>query len=158
VDEAHGGSGDDVIQTFGGSDLLFGGRGDDTLDGGFNNDQLTGGLGTDVLTGGAGADQFIFSFTAESRVGANARDTITDFGTGDRINLSAIDADTSAADDQAFTFIAAAGFSGTQSEVRVQAISGDDVVVEVDQNADGIADMEILVIGGSDLSENDFIL
>ena len=158
IDEAHGGSGDDVISTNDGSDLLFGGRGDDVLDGGRNNDQLTGGMGTDLLTGGSGADQFIFNFTIESRVGEQVRDTITDFDLGDRINLSNIDADTTLADDQAFTFIEAAGFSGTQSEVRVQSISGDDVVVEVDQNADGIADMEILVIDGSGLDANDFIL
>lgn len=158
TDEAHGGSGDDVIETGSGSDVLFGGRGDDVMDGGNNNDQLTGGMGTDIMTGGSGADQFIFDYVVDSRVGAQQRDTITDFTNGDRINLANIDADPTVDGDQAFTFVGATAFSGNQGEVRLQAISGDNVIVEVDQNADGIADMEILVIGGANLDQNDFIL
>jgi serralysin len=158
IDKAYGGSGDDVIDTGFGSDELYGGRGDDIMDGGSSNDKLTGGMGTDVMTGGSGADQFIFDYIVDSRVGAERRDTITDFASTDRINLSAIDADLTVDDDQAFTFIGTAAFSGGQGEVRIQSISGDDVVVEVDQNADGIADMEILIIDGTGLEQNDFIL
>lgn len=158
IDQAYGGSGDDLIRTNNGSDLLFGGRGRDTMEGGANNDKLTGGLGADTLSGGSGSDQFIFDFVAESRVGTEFRDTITDFGTGDRIVLSNIDADLGTDGDQAFVFIDTAGFTATAGEIRVQAISGNDVVVEIDQNADGIADMEILVLGGVELDGNDFIL
>ena len=158
ADIAYGGSGDDAISTGAGSDDLYGGRGDDVLNGGGNNDLLTGGMGADVMTGGAGADQFIFDYVVDSRIGAGQRDTITDLGSGDRINLAKIDTDTNIDGDQAFSFIGTAAFSGSQGEVRLQSISGDDVVVEVDQNADGIADMEILVINGADLDQNDFIL
>ena len=72
----------DTIYGLDGSDTLDGGSGNDILDGGNGDDVLIGGTGNDTLTGGAGNDRFFF----------NARDfgqdTITDFSTGDVIDLS----------------------------------------------------------------------
>jgi len=101
-DSLLGGDGDDILNGLLGDDNLSGGRGDDTL---------VGGQGIDTLTGGAGKD--IFKFTkrddlpiAEDSLygGPDHNDTITDFEAGDKIDLSAIDADF-AEGDQAFVFI-----------------------------------------------------
>lgn len=120
----HGMRGDDVLSGAGGadrleggtgSDALAGGAGADTLQGGNGADTLQGGAGRDVLTGGAGADTFVFAAVAESPAGAGRCDVLRadaggaafdapGAGWGDRIDLSAIDADTTAAGNQAFTF------------------------------------------------------
>jgi Ca2+-binding RTX toxin-like protein len=88
----------------GGIDVLHGYGGNDTLDGGADVDLLVGGLGRDVLTGGADTDYFIFTSVADSILGAG-RDVITDFNPleGDFITLDAIDANTIAAGNNAFT-------------------------------------------------------
>ena len=65
IENAIGGSGNDVIHgntaenmlTGGnGNDTMTGYQGDDTIDGGNGNDVLVGGQGTDQISGGAGAD------------------------------------------------------------------------------------------------------
>jgi len=53
----YGGSGNDTLEGYGGSDALVAGVGNDTLRGGNGDDLLVGGLGADVLDGGAGIDQ-----------------------------------------------------------------------------------------------------
>lgn len=45
--EAHGGAGDDVVETYGGDDLLFGDAGDDRLVAGYGTDSADGGGGDD---------------------------------------------------------------------------------------------------------------
>ena len=70
IENASGGSGDDIIigneisnELSGnrGSDLLLGSAGDDTLEGGEGNDELGGGEGNDVLKGGPGEDVALFT-------------------------------------------------------------------------------------------------
>lgn len=61
------------------------------------------------MTGGGGADVFRYAAVAEST--ATARDVITDFRQGDRIDLSAIDAVPDSIDDP-FRFIEAAPAAG----------------------------------------------
>lgn len=63
VGERHGvnysiasGSGNDVILTAGGDDVLVGGDGNDVLDSGSGADQVLGGLGQDILRSGSGSD------------------------------------------------------------------------------------------------------
>ena len=91
---------------------LVGGGGADTLNGGALADLLVGGAGADDLIGGAGAvvDTFDFNSAAESGPAAAQRDSIIGFnGAGapalDLINLDTIDADTTVAGDQDFTFL-----------------------------------------------------
>ena len=67
------------------SQTLAGGSFNDTLDGQGGNDQLYGNGGNDTLTGGTGADTFHFSASGPANV-----DIITDFSSGDRIDLSGL--------------------------------------------------------------------
>ncbi|MCI4643965.1 MAG: hypothetical protein MRY64_04200, partial [Hyphomonadaceae bacterium] len=74
---------------------LDGGAGDDTLTGSFQEDRLVGGVGDDVLTGDRGDDTFVFDAL---HAGA---DTVTDFETGDTVELAGFgygDAGAAAAD------------------------------------------------------------
>jgi Ca2+-binding RTX toxin-like protein len=103
--------GDDFMQGNAGDDELQGGWGNDRLVGGSGNDKLWGGAGGDLLVGNDGADLFQYFDLSESKNGtlngALQMDTISDFTQGqDKIDLSAIDTNSTVAGDQAFTFIA----------------------------------------------------
>jgi VCBS repeat-containing protein len=74
----------DVIDGGAGADTLNGGAGNDRLLGGLGDDRLVGGTGNDTLIGGSGNDTFVIAVGDES-------DTIEDFASGDRIDLTAFD-------------------------------------------------------------------
>jgi Ca2+-binding RTX toxin-like protein len=154
-DRLSGGSGNDVIRGESGSDSLRGNSGNDRLDGGSGNDFLSGGTDQDTLTGGAGADRFDFNSLEESTVGA-AHDRILDFTSGDLIDLSGIDANTTVAGDDAFSFVGTAGFSHVAGELRYEVISGNTLVTG-DVNGDAIADFEIEVTGVHTFTSADFV-
>ena len=79
IENATGGSGNDV---------LIGNAAANVLTGNAGNDTLIGRGGKDFLVGGAGADMFVFVDTS--------KDTIRDFDSGvDKIDLSAFDIDSS---------------------------------------------------------------
>jgi Ca2+-binding RTX toxin-like protein len=127
----------------GGNDTLIGGAGNDTLEGGEGNDILIGGAGADILFGGNGADNFVFKSVADSRPGME--DTIVDLKFPDvsqqsHIDLSAIDANTHVAGDQAFTYIAGAAFNHTAGELRFS-----DHLLQGDVNGDGTADFQVRI-------------
>jgi Ca2+-binding RTX toxin-like protein len=90
-----------VLNGLGGADALKGGAGADTLQ---------GGTGRDLLTGGTGNDLFVFH-SGDSSATHTVSDRILDFATGDKVDLHAIDANTTLANDQAFSFIGSAAFS-----------------------------------------------
>ncbi|WJM86558.1 serralysin family metalloprotease [Dickeya chrysanthemi] len=72
-----------------GNDLLIGNNADNTLRGGAGDDVLFGGSGADRLYGGSGRDTFVYSAASDSKVAAP--DWILDFQTGtDKIDLSAL--------------------------------------------------------------------
>jgi len=79
------------------ANYLYGYAGNDTLDGGAGIDTLVGGVGRDSLAGGSGNDIFDFNLLSEMGLvtDSNTWDVITDFSTGDRIDLSSLDANTS---------------------------------------------------------------
>jgi len=95
---------DDVIQTSIGDDRLLGGGGDDILHAGPGRDVLIGGTGNDTFffVGGSGRDTIV-DFDADGGAGRqdfidavffdiddirrDGRDTIIDFGDGERIRL-----------------------------------------------------------------------
>ena len=115
------------------------------------NDKLVGGKGRDTLIGGAGNDTFIYKHINESTVAL--KDVITDFTRGqDKIDLSAIDANTTQAGNQAFSFIGSANFSNAG---QVRFAGG---VVSGDVNGDKVADFAIEVKNVTALQASDFIL
>ncbi|MCE8016152.1 hypothetical protein HOP62_08690 [Halomonas sp. MCCC 1A17488] len=136
-----------------GDDTLNGLRGDDYLTGGAGNDRLVGGSGADTLTGGAGADVFTYLSTWDST--PQRQDTLLDFNRleGDRIDLSAIDANSELEGPQAFTWRGEEGFSGDGGELRN---SGN--TLQADVNGDGVVDLQLAVLGVNALEQGDLIL
>jgi serralysin len=97
------------------NNVLTGNALSNRLDGGAGNDRLVGGDGVDFLTGGAGDDVFVGEINATkvaSKLGLISLDVVLDFGPGDKIDLSGIDANTGIAGDQAFTFVGNAAGKG----------------------------------------------
>lgn len=140
-----------------GNNALLGGKGNDLLTGGAGNDKLDGGAGGDKLIGGAGADTFLFLSYKQSNM--TARDFIYDFSRsqGDKIDLSAIDANSKASGNQTFKFIGDAGFHKQAGELRFEKKSGDTYVYG-DVNADGKADFSVKLDSSFSLIKGDFIL
>ncbi len=136
-----GGAGNDDLRGEDDDDNLFGDDGDDRLDGGDGDDDLFGGFGKDRLSGGKGADDFVFRSVSDSAIGRD-RDSIRDFRArdGDQIDLSAIDAESSTAGDDAFSIVAA--FSGEAGELVLRG-----KILQGDVDGDGAADFEIQVTG-----------
>ena len=156
------GSGDDAVVTGDGADMLRGGLGNDILRsgagrdnlmGGGGNDHLFGGLGEDLMAGGSGADVFVFRTAAEAGNGPT-HDVIEDFKSGsDRIDLSAVDANSNHAGDQDFDFIGSAAFSSKAGELHLR-----NGVVSGDINGDGKADFAVEIANLAALTSSDFIL
>jgi Ca2+-binding RTX toxin-like protein len=151
-DRLEGMAGNDQLRGWTGADILIGGVGNDSLDGGGGVDRLIGGGGRDVLRGGVNGDLFIFRSAAEAGRGANA-DVILDFSVGDRVNLAAIDADTTVQGNQTFVYIGARGFSGAAGELmsRPGAVWGD-------VNGDAVPDFRIALDNGAHLVASDILL
>ena len=136
---------------------LSGGRGNDSLTGNAGANTLAGDIGETVLRGGGGADRFVFTAASHSTVGA--ADRITDFShaQGDRVDLSAIDANTGAAGNQAFSFIGTALYSGVAGQLRY-ASDGTVTTIAGDINGDGVSDFHIQLTGAIGLVAADFVL
>ncbi|AYF01419.1 hypothetical protein PY32053_01794 [Paracoccus yeei] len=157
-DTLGGGAQNDLLAGGIGNDRLLGDAGADRLLGDAGNDTLTGGQGADQLWGGLGADRFVFLATSDSTT--PMRDQILDFSRaqGDRIDLSAIDADRrDSYDNDAFRFVGTDAFSGTAGELRYGRV-GNGVIVQADTNGDRVADMAFLVAGNQALLASDFLL
>ena len=147
----------DTLTGNGGINVIAGGDGNDVISAGSGNDTLVGGSGVDTLTGGAGNDTFVFNLVSDSS--NTAPDIITDFKhAADLIDLSHIDANSSAAGNQAFSFIGGATFGHHAGELRV-ATASDGVHVYGDVNGDGLADFQLVLTGNvKTLLASDFIL
>lgn len=165
-----GGAGSDVIygsasanelSGAGASDYLFGFGGNDEIEGGSGNDWINGGVGADRLFGGSGDDRFQYLSVSDSGVNASKRDFIGDFEVGDLIDLSLIDANKKAPDDQAFDFIGTnVNFTKVAGQLR-SVWTADSQIVQADINGDGKADFAIEIYDPSHaitLSAGDFLL
>lgn len=144
------GSGADSITGSVNMDWIEGGSGNDTLLGGQGNDTLIGGQGKDILTGGGGIDRLVIQSLADSPVTFAGRDVFNTFAHGDKIDLSAIDARTNLAGDQAFTFIGAATFSGVSGQLRFDMTNISVTGVKAytaygDVNGDRVADFSLQI-------------
>ena len=91
-------------------------------------------------------------------VGANA-DVITDFShaQGDEIDLTAIDANTVVAGNQAFSFIGANLYSGAAGQLRFSIVNGVTTIAG-DVNGDQVSDFHIILTGSIALVAGDFVL
>jgi Ca2+-binding RTX toxin-like protein len=139
-----GGSSNDTIDGGNNNDTLKGSGGDDTLTGGAGLDSLTGGGNADTLTGGAGIDSFFFLALGDSTLAS--ADRITDFASGDKIDVSAIDADSTTGGNQAFHSVAA--FTHHGGEYTIAYNGGTNTTTALfDTNGDANADMAILFTG-----------
>ena len=151
----------DLLSGRSGNDLLGGGAGNDTLLGGSGNDTLTGNAGQDFLTGGVGADVFKFLSPGDSPASALGRDVITDFVPGsstvvDRLDVSAIDANSRVAGNQSFTFIGDnADFTGAG---QVRTVGDGFTIVQFETTGDGVVDFEVQLNGNLNLTADNFIL
>ena len=116
------------------------------------------GKGADDLYGGSGNDLFVFKALSDSTYSSAGRDSIFDFnGNGDRINLSAIDANTKVTGNQAFKFIGTDSFHGKAGELRFIK-KASDTYIQGDVNGDKKADLAIHLDDRLALDKYDFIL
>ena len=161
TDTLSGGLGDDYLlggswQTDG-ADVLSGGPGRDTLYGSYGNDVLIGGPGRDVMTGGSGRDRFVFD---ERHTSASPRtaDYISDFAAkfGDRIDLTAVDANTLLPGDQSFAFIGMSAFSHA-GQVRYEKTRSSTYVF-LNTDGDAAAEAVIKLKLGMDAVKGWFVL
>lgn len=145
IENANGGSGADIII---GNDVA------NVIRGNAGNDVIDGNGGADQLYGGAGADRFVYDQLSDSLV--SAADQILDFTRGsDRIDLSAIDARTGVAGDQAFAVVDA--FTGAGGEARfTYSASTGFTTLTLDVNGDRVADFSLQVHG--QITQADVIL
>lgn len=147
----------DVLEGNSGANRLSGSAGNDKIYGGAGADELYGGAGADELYGGTGADTFVFKSYSDSVT--TARDMIYDFSKSqrDKIDLSTIDASTTASGNQAFTFIGEKGFSNKAGELRY-VNSGGDTFLYGDVNGDGKSDLAVRLDNTIEFVKGDFIL
>jgi len=166
-DQLFGEDGSDALRGQAGNDYMSGGADDDILLGGTGNDSLYGGDGSDVLTGGAGKDllvgagdddTFVFG-KGDSGKTASTRDVISGFAVGvDTVDLSRMDANTTNANpNDAFTFIAAGAFTLVAGQLH-HVVSGGNILLEGDTNADGLADFQIQLNGIAAIAVGDLVL
>lgn len=122
---------------------------------------ITGLKGRDVMTGGLGKDSFVFKAVTDTTKAAATRDVITDFKhLTDKINLSAIDANTKLGNNQAFKLLGTNGaaFTGVAGQLHYKSASGH-TIIEGDTNGDKHADFQIDLVGTIKvLSTGDFNL
>ena len=126
-----------------------------TLSGCGGDDRLIGNQGADTMSGGSGADTFVFASVAHTfDPRTMLRDDIIDFShaEGDRIDVSAIDANSLLAGDQAFSFIGSGAFTGMAGQLRFAG-----GFVQGDLNGDATADFMIHANALS-LAAGDFVL
>lgn len=94
----------DRVMGNGAANTLVGLGGADDLNGGDGDDILDGGSGADVLTGGLGADRFVYRGVSDSTALDPDNIDANPFQR-DIVDLSAIDANTLMAGDQAFRWV-----------------------------------------------------
>jgi Ca2+-binding RTX toxin-like protein len=157
-DTVRGGLGDDTIFGGNGKDMVFGGVGDDLLIGGNGKDELRGGAGADRMIGENGKDLLISDGGDDTLTGGEANDRfriteasgqtvrITDYTFGDRIDLTAIDANVHMDGEQNFEVVDE--FSGNAGEAVIDYHrASDTTTVLFDTDGDGEADLTLIVNG-----------
>lgn len=132
------------------------GDGNDTITGTSGDNLIVGAGGFDRMTGSGGNDTFLFRFASDIGLEAGARDVITDFAEGDRIDITLLPV-TSGQFDLELSFIGEDRFSGEAGEVRFNVAPGGNTLVSIDLDGDREADARLQINGRHDLSEADFV-
>ena len=151
-----GGAGSDLVNSFEhllGShfnDNLSGNTAANQLEGGAGNDTLQGGGGADRLLGGDGTDLFVYASLSDAGNGSGSRDLISDWGSGDRIDLVAIDARADKGGNQAFSWIGNAPFSGL-GQLRYTTLSNGNGLLEGNCSGSLAADFQLELSGAPNL-------
>lgn len=145
------------LSAFGAGGTMIGNSGNNVLTGGLGSDSISGGNGDDIIIGGAGADlldagtspgldQFVYLSVNDSPAATDATITYDRIGiinTGDLIDVSAIDADTGVAGDQAFTLVGTP--TGAAGEMWTVFDSGTNLTHLYGDVDGGGADLEIAI-------------
>jgi Ca2+-binding RTX toxin-like protein len=143
-----GNAANNLLQGNANANTLSGLAGNDTLEGGAGADVLNGGSGNDVLYGGVDTvmDRFVIA-------DAGGADQINQFVSGqDKLDFSALDANTVLGGHQAFAY---ANATATAFSVWHQA-AGADLLIKADITGDTTADLEVLLIGVVTVNAADF--
>lgn len=164
-DAINGIAGNDTLSGSWGDDYLFGGSGNDHVRGGGGDDRLVGWIGADELVGGPGDDIYLFTaandstFASPDRIlwgdGAPPMEEVGIWG-GDRIDVSALDANLNISGNQAFRF----------GETDIQGLSvynsGRDTVVRANTDEDPTYEFFLRVQDGGVMAQDyfrgDFVL
>ncbi len=163
-DTVFGGKGADQIFAGFGNDIVNGGGGADTIEASSGDDRLTGGRGADVINGDSGADTFVYLALTDSTTDVAGRDIIKFERNVDKMDLSALDANTKKDGNQAFSWAGQSDtFSGAARELHYrfafQNPDGKDyTVIEGDVNGDKVADFQIFIADIGPRFESEFIL
>lgn len=122
--------------------------------GGSGNDTIIASSVANVMDGGAGNDTYVFHSAADAD-----GDTIKGFQPGDKIDLSAIDANTGASGTQSFVLFAGNMFTSAGQVIVTQELKDgvEHTFVEGNTNNDTVADFKIdLGAGNHALTTADF--
>jgi len=120
-----------------GNDLLIGNSASNELKGGAGNDIIYGAGGADKLWGGSGSDTFVYAASSDSKPGAS--DQIMDFVSGlNKIDLTAI------TKGAGLHFVNS--FSGAAGDA-VLTTSGGNSLLSVDFSGHGVADFIVSTVG-----------
>ena len=115
---------------------------------GSGNDTITASSAVNVMNGGAGDDTYKF-ISASAADG----DTILTFEAGDRVDLTAIDANTGSAGDQSFSLVSGAFTAAGQLAVTLETrADGDFTIVQGNVDGDAGADFTIEIAGHHNLT------
>jgi Ca2+-binding RTX toxin-like protein len=136
------------------NDTLIGSNFANKLEGGNGNDLLIGGLGKDELLGGQGNDTFKFNSILDSGLNSSS-DVIRDFTTGDKIDLSAIDAKNGFGSNDAFNFVTTASLNVNNANGALWFENG---VLYGSNDKDIAAEFHIELVGVSAVSAVDIIM
>jgi Ca2+-binding RTX toxin-like protein len=133
-----------------GSDKVFG---FEDFIGGSGNDTIVASSVANVLDGGGGNDTFVFGSAGD----ANG-DTIKGFQPGDKIDLSAIDANTGTSGTQSFVLFAGNVFTSAGQVIVTHEIRDglEHTIVAGNTNNDTVADFKIDIAGNHALTSADF--
>jgi Ca2+-binding RTX toxin-like protein len=165
-DTLAGRGGNDTLEGQAGNDMLYGQDGDDVLYGDMANinlagiigdDRLVGGAGDDFLQGGGGRDVFVYTALSDSGINSSTRDYLTDLtrAQGDRIDVSAIDANALVAGNQSFVLDTNGSFS--VGEIR-QSLFQNELYLYFNTDADATPEMSIRLALRTSVAAVDFVL